>query len=276
MRSRLHTSTAALGSLLKISAAVGAVSLLLQLGGCANQLRNAPQEIVTQSDETDVRKRARLRLELASGYFEKGQATVALDEIKQSLAMYPDYVDALTLRGLVYMQLSQAELAEDSFKRATSIEPRNADAQHNFGWFLCRAQRYPESFARFQQAIAVPGYQGITASHLAYGVCQLRAGLIDDAERSLYRAFELDPTNPATSTNLALIHLRKGDAERARFYARKVNNSEFSTAESLWIGIRIERILKSEQNESQLSSQLTRRFANSREARLLERGAFNE
>ena len=29
--------------------------------------------------------------------------------------MYPDYVDALTLRGLVYMQLSQSELAEDSF-----------------------------------------------------------------------------------------------------------------------------------------------------------------
>ena len=262
---------AALGKL------VACTLLLLGLAACTTTQTGTPkQDVVTSSDEGEVRKRARLRLELASGYLERGQVTTALDEIKQALVLYPDYVDALTMRGLVYMQLSQAELAEDSFKRALALDPRNGDALHNYAWFLCRSARLQESFPRFQQAIAVPGYQGVIASHLAYGVCLVRANQLPEAQASLYRAFELDPGNPAVATNLALVHFRRNDYERARFYARKVNNSEFANAESLWLGLRIERLLKSEQNLAQLSDQLKRRFPDSRESRLLDRGAFDE
>ncbi|MDZ4130450.1 MAG: hypothetical protein U1E02_40725, partial [Hydrogenophaga sp.] len=58
---------------------------LLSLVGCAGGVAatSITAEPVTESDEPDARKRARLRLELASGYFEQGQTTVALDEIKQ-------------------------------------------------------------------------------------------------------------------------------------------------------------------------------------------------
>ena len=58
-------------------------------------------DLVTDSDEPEVRRRARLRLELASGYFEAGQTTVALDEVKQALAADPTFVSAWNLRGLV-------------------------------------------------------------------------------------------------------------------------------------------------------------------------------
>jgi type IV pilus assembly protein PilF len=234
------------------------------------------QEIVTTSDETEIRKRARLRVELASGYFERGQATTALDEIKQALALFPEYVDALTLRGLIYSELGQPELAEDAYKRATSIDARNGDAQHNYGWFLCKQRRFQEAAARFQSAIAVPAYPGIVNTHLAFGVCQMRAGRMVDAETQLYRAFELDPTNPATATNLAMVHLTKGDGERARFYARKVNNSELASAESLWLGIRVEKFMNDERNVAQLGEQLRRRFPSARQTRLLDAGAFNE
>ena len=47
------------------------------------------QEVITPSDEPEVRRRARIRLELAVNYFEMGKATVALDEVKQSLANDP-------------------------------------------------------------------------------------------------------------------------------------------------------------------------------------------
>jgi type IV pilus assembly protein PilF len=263
-----------------------AATLLLSLNGCATttttstastgSTQTTVPEVATSSDVSEVRKRARLRLELASGYLERGQASTALDEIKQALVLYPEYVDALTMRGLVYMQLSQAELAEDSFRRAVALDSGNGDALHNFAWFLCRSSRLEESFARFRQAIAVPGYPGVVASHLAYGVCLIRGNQLTAAQTSLYRAFELDPGNPATATNLAMVHFRQGDFERARFYARKVNNTELANPESLWLGIRIERKLASEQNLEQLASQLRRRYPESRESRLLERGAFDE
>ena len=50
----------------------------------------------------------RLRIELAVGYFEQGQTTVALDEIKQALATDPTFADAYNLRGLIYMRLDDA------------------------------------------------------------------------------------------------------------------------------------------------------------------------
>ena len=105
------------------------------LAGCATSQYAASQatqqaDIVTESDEPDNRRRARLRLELASGYFDQGQTNVALDELKQALVADPTYADAYNLRGLVYMRLNDLTLAEDSFKRALTLVPRDAGAAH--------------------------------------------------------------------------------------------------------------------------------------------------
>lgn len=118
-----------------------AVMLLvcLHLSGCANQpggssANNGRGEILTDSDESAERKRARIRLELALGYFEQGKTTIALDEIKQAIAADPTYSDAFSLRGLIYMRLNDYGVAEDSFNKALSIKPRDNNVLHNLGW----------------------------------------------------------------------------------------------------------------------------------------------
>ena len=102
------------------------VLLATLLGACAGGAgqpggASTPAEPVTEFDEPENRKRARIRIELASGYFEQGQTTVALDEIKQALAADPNYAPAYNLRGLVYMQMSEPALAEASFNRAIQV-----------------------------------------------------------------------------------------------------------------------------------------------------------
>ena len=131
------------------------------LTGCASHQNAAGQatnqaDIVTESDEPDNRRRARLRMELASGYFEQGQTNVALDELKQALVADPTFADAYNLRGLVYMRLNDLPLAEDSFKRALALSPRDAGVAHNYGWFLCQQGRYAESLQWFGRAISNP------------------------------------------------------------------------------------------------------------------------
>ena len=66
------------------------------------------------------------------------------------------------------------------------------------------------------------------------------------------------------------------EMQKALFYARRVNNGERATAESLWLGIKIERSLGNRDAQSQLEDQLRRRFGQSSQALALERGAFNE
>ena len=256
-----------------------AAALLLALGGCASRLAGTsdpPHDIVTESDEPELRKRARIRMELATGYFEQGQTKVALDELKQAIASDPTFPDAYNLRGLIYMRLKDMAQAEESFRRAVALNPRDANVQHNYGWLLCQQGRYDEAQRAFDKAMANPGYTGHAKTLMTEGLCQARAGHNAQAEHSLERAYELDAGNPVTGYNLANLLYQRGDYPRAQFYIRRLNNSELATAETLWLGIKIERRLNDQVAMGQLGAQLKKRFAQSREAVAYERRAFDE
>ena len=251
------------------------------LTGCAGQQNvssaaNGKSDLVTESDEPDSRRRARLRLELATGYFEQGQTNVALDELKQALNADPGFADAYNLRGLVYMRLNDMPLAEESFRRALVLNPRDAGVAHNYGWLLCQQARYRESFPLFAQAIANPTYVGQGKSLMAQGICQARAGQKPEAEQSLTRAYQVDAGNPVVGYNLANLLYERGELVRAQFYIRRLNNSELANAETLWLGVKIEQRLNNREAMSQLGDQLKKRYGQSREAGFYDKGAFNE
>lgn len=253
---------------------------MFALAGCAAPSDTGPSaargDIVTQSDEPESRRRARIRLELAVGYFEQGQTTIALDELKQSITADPNFAEAYNLRGLIYMRLNDPRLAEESFRRALAISPRDPGVLHNYGWMLCQQGRYAESQQTIAQAIADPQYGSRAKSWMAQGLCQLKAGKTADAEQSLLRSYELDAGNPVTGFNLASVMFQRGEVVRAQFYVRRLNNSEYANAESLWLGIKIERKLGNREAVQQLAAQLRKRFVQSRELAAFDRGAFDE
>lgn len=233
-------------------------------------------EVVTESDEPEARKRARIRLELAVGYFEQGQTTIALDELKQSIAADPTYGDAYSFRGLIYMRLNDFRFAEESFRKALSISPRDSNVMHNLGWLLCQQARYPESQQLFSQALSNPQYEERAKTFRAQGLCQIRAGQRHEAELSLLKAYQIDASNPITAYNLAAVLFQRGDFSRAQFYVRRLNNSELANAESLWLGIKVERQMENRDAMRQLATQLEKRFPQSREAAAYQKGAFDE
>lgn len=256
---------------------ISAITLILLLSGimlstgCANSqsvtsASSGKSDVVTESDEPENRRRARLRLELASGYFERGQINVALDELKQALVADPGFADAYNLRGLVYMRLNEVPLAEDSFRRSLTLNPRDAGTAHNYAWLLCQQARYRESFPLFIQAISNPTYGGQAKSLMAQGICQARAGLKPEAEQSLSRAYQVDAGNPVIGFNLANLLYERGEFARAQFYIRRLNNSDYANAETLWLGIRIEYRLNNREAMHQLAEQLKKRYGQSREA----------
>ena len=258
-----------------------AVAACLNLVACATGAGGAGQsasnpDLVTDSDEPEGRRRARIRLELAVGYFEEGQTTIALDEVKQSLAADPNFGEAYNLRGLVYMRLNDTRLAEESFRRSIALNPRDSNVHHNYGWLLCQQSRYTESSQLFSQALANPLYGDRPKTLMTQGVCQIRAGQRAEAEASLTRSYELDAGNPITGYNLSSLLFQRGEFVRAQFYIRRLNNSELANAESLWLGIKVERQLDNRDAVEQLAGQLRKRFAQSPELARYDRGAFNE
>ena len=257
------------------------LSGLYAVSGCVSSPGRAgasdrQSDVMTDSDEPEFRKRARLRLELAVNYFEQGQTNVALDEIKQALVSDPSYVEAFNLRGLVYMRMNDIAQAEDSFRRALALNPRSANVQHNYGWLHCQQGRYPQAEEMFEQALSNPTYGDRAKTLMIQGMCQIRAGNRVDAERTLSRALELDAGNPITGFNLANLLYLRGDYKRAQFYIRRVNNTELANAESLWLGVKVERRMNDRVAMSQLADQLKRRFPQSREGLAYDRGNFDE
>lgn len=251
--------------------------VLVQLSACANTPRTTDAaDLATDSDETPVRKRARLRLELAVNYFDQGQTKVALDEVKQALVQDPSYAEAHNLRGLIYLRLNDYPLAEASFKQSLSLSPRDGNALHNYGWLMCQQARYADAGVAFSQALTSPIYQGRSKTFMAQGLCEERAGKMADAERSLARSYELDPGNPVTGFNLANLLFRRGELVRSQFYIRRLNNGEFANSESLWLGIKIERKLDNRDAMRQLIEQLSKRFAQSKEMQLYVKGSFDD
>lgn len=253
--------------------AVVAVVLGL-LAGCATP---GDREIRTDSDQSSAEKRARVRLELASAYFGRGQANTALDEVKQALQAKPDLPEAYNLQGLIHAARGDAVQADASFQRALQMAPRDGGTLHNYGWFMCQQRRFADAEKQFEAALAEPQYRDIQRTLLAQGVCQARAGRWAEAERTLGRSLQLDPSNPVIAFNLSDVLLHRGELERARFYIGRVNaQPEQTNAQSLWLAARIERRLGNVQALQDIGRKLVERFPESNEAQLYERGRFDE
>ena len=252
------------------------------LSGCASAPSGAVGasaargEIVTDSDESDQRKRARIRVELALGYFQQGKTNIALDEIKLAIAADPTFSDAYSLRGLVYMALNDFAFAEESFNKALSIRQKDPNVLHNLGWLKCQQAAFGPALMFFEQALADPAYMGRAKTLMAQGLCQVKAGMLTEAEGSFLKSYEYDAANPVTGYNLSRLLFQKSELNRAQFYIRRLNNTEFANAESLWLGIKVEKKMGNLQAVEQLASQLEKRFSQSPEATSYRKGAFDE
>ena len=116
----------------------------------------------TGTEPGDAQRRAQVRLELAGLYLARGQANTALDEVNLAIAAKPDLPEAYNLRGLIHAALGDPQRADDDFQRGLRLNPRDGNAMHNYGWFLCQQQRFSDAEAQFERALQQPQYREIT------------------------------------------------------------------------------------------------------------------
>ena len=237
----------------------------------------APGTVLPESgQESDLRRRARIRLELAAGYYQQGNYNVALDELRQSITIDPEFAPAHGMLGLVYMDLGDQARAEESFRKGLRLAPNDSEINNNFGWFLCQSGREQASLEYFQRALRNPLYPTPARPMHNAGICSLRLGDEAGAEGWFQRSFQVDPRNPVAMFHLADLYLKRRDAERARFYSKRLLAGFEPTAEVLWLALRIERLAGDRDAEASLAAQLRRRFPASPQAQALAAGKYGE
>lgn len=256
----------------------GRIAAAVAVALAATACTVTPEVIPGSVAEEEVHRLANTRLQLAALHFEEGRADVALGEVAQALQAHPGYADAYSLKGWIHMSLQDYKAANESFVQALALRPGNADALYNLGWLQCRQKQFALADRNLDAALAAPRSNGQSVARiwLAKGVCLREAGDLAAALPALEQAYEIEPSSPVAAYNFASALHAQGELERARFYVRRINNGQWATAASLWLGIQVERSLGDRIAMRQLADQLQKRFPDSKEWQRFEQGAFDD
>jgi type IV pilus assembly protein PilF len=221
-----------------------------------------------------VRSKAKIHVELGTAYLE-GNLGAALDESRIAISYDATYAPAHLLMGQVYALLEQYPQAQDAFEEAVRLAPGDPEVNTAYGWFLCNRNRFKEGAVRLEQAARNPYYRTPGQAWTNLGLCNLQAKDDVAAEVAFMRADQADADNRQAKYHLSAISYRNGNFVRAREYANQLNYQPGQqTAETLWLGLRIEHKLGNRDGELRYAKLLSQKFPASNENAALQQGKF--
>jgi type IV pilus assembly protein PilF len=261
---------------------VAALSVALIAAGCQTtpfapkpaepppqpQVQPAPP-IRVQQPEVTPRQRAEVHVELAGGYYERGQFEVALEELGTAERLDASYPRIYNLYGLVYALLGEQPKAETNFRRALDLAPNDSEVRQNWGWYLCTHGRQRASIAEFDQAIRNPLYRTPEIALVNAGKCSAAIGDAAAADQYFRRALQIRPNDATAAYNLALLDYKASRLAESRALMKVVMLQTNPPPEALYLGMCVERKLGDRQAEQSYVTQLRNRYPDSAETRAI-------
>jgi type IV pilus assembly protein PilF len=86
-------------------------------------------------------KASAVNVQLGIGYLQQNNLELASEKLDKALRQDPNSAAAHNAYAILQDRLQQAEKAEYHYKRATTLDPRDSQANNNYGAFLCRNNR---------------------------------------------------------------------------------------------------------------------------------------
>jgi type IV pilus assembly protein PilF len=250
----------------------------LILAGCSGIPNTADNDINTpvsqQAVVGDARRAAKAHTDLGMVYLRDGQLDVAIDEGRKAVRADSSYPLAYNLLGLVQMYLKQNAAAEESFAGALQLAPGDPEINNNYGWFLCQTNRQKLSIKYFDVASRNTLYSTPVIPLTNAAMCAITSGDDKTGEEFLGRALMADQRNADALFLLAELYYRTGRAFEARSKLAEFLRMVAPSAQSTWLGLRIERKLDNGEAEARFAAQLRREFGGSREYQLMKQGLY--
>jgi type IV pilus assembly protein PilF len=245
------------------------VVALLALAGCGGVGGTRPAG-------SKASNAAEQHVQMGRAYMQRGQLEIALERLTKALQLDPRSTDAHTVIAVLYERINRPERAETHYKRAVELAPEAGAVNNNYGQFLCRTGRFDEADARFAKAMDDPFYSTPALVYTNAGVCALRAGKLESAERHLRASLELEPGNPEVLLDLARLQLERGQALSARGFLQRHEALSEPRPDALALGITIETRLNDQAAAERYRQRLRSEFPDHEDAPVLQGGAANQ
>lgn len=218
---------------------------------------------------------AETNVKLGIGYLQQGQRELALSKLQRALALDPNLPSAHNAIAIVYEQLGERGLADQHYQRAVSLGPQDSSAHNNYGAFLCRNNQLDKAEEQFLLALNNPLYKSPESAYENAGLCALRAPNLPKAEKYFRSALQINPKLSSSLYQMAWISFEKQEYLPARGYLQRYSEVAKQHAQSLWLGIKIERVLGDKNAVASYSLLLRSNFPDSDEAKLLQESTGN-
>ena len=123
---------------------------------------------------TNNPKAAHYNVELGLGYLKQGNTIRAKEKLLWALKQDPRSPVVQDAMGYFLETTGELKQAAIYYHRAVQLAPRSGAAQNNYGTFLCRVGRYPESIQYFLAAAQDPSYLHTALAYENAAKCALK------------------------------------------------------------------------------------------------------
>jgi len=226
--------------------------------------------------EPDLKQAAVLNVQLAIGYIEREQLSIAQDKLNKAIEQDPENIDAYTTMAYLKRKVNEMDQAEEFYLKALEIKPNDPNIHNNYGGFLCQMGRYDEALDEIRRAYEDPFYETPYLAFTNAGTCLLDKGNYKQAETMLRKALREQPKFAGALLSMAEIGVKTKKYLMARAYIQRYHAVAKPTAESLWIQVQSEKALGAEEHYLKYARRLLKDFPDSEQAGMLEEMARNE
>ena len=195
-----------------------------------------------QEKQTDREKAAAINAELAITYMKQDNLRAAREKADKALEQNSRSPEVQMAAGFVYDRLGEDKKAGGHFEQAVKLGGKeNPDVLNNAAVFQCRKGSKKRGEELFLQAAASPLYRMPEVAFANAGHCARADGRPKDAERYFRQALARNPNMPDPLLSLADIQHEAGNDMQARAFVQRYHEAAPATAQSVWLGYRIER-----------------------------------
>ncbi len=201
---------------------------------------------------------------------ENGDMTRAHRHLARALELDEKSAEVHNALAIFYQIEKDPVQEEKHFERALSLDSDNPSVNHNYGSFACRMGRYDEGRKHLVKAAANYRYPKRAETYENLGRCELLANNTAAAEAAFDNALRLNPKLPKSLLGQVSIKLDRGQNKLAYDYYQQFTQLSKQTAESLWLGIRLERIFGNKDALASYELTLRRLYPGSKEYQLYQ------
>jgi len=248
---------------------VSRICLLLLLGvllsGCTTTTSKPDL-----SDE-QLHRASELNAELGVRYMQQGNYDWAMTKLQKSIEQNEDNARAHHYLAELYRRVGKPKDAEKHFQAAMDLSPDDPALLNNYGIFLCDRNKYEQALRYFNKALNDPVYPGKAGIYENMGQCELQRGNLYRAEEYLLKALHLNPKLPQANLDMAQLTFDKQLYTQSRNYLNNYLAQANHNAQSLWLGILLERRTGNRNRVASYAILLKGKFPDSKEAKLLRK-----